>query len=213
MYYQALAKGAGFSHQYAAPLAQGAIDGFPDARAAVAFGTAAVLGAGQGPDVGLPQVGEVPAATAVALGQRLPQPPGRRPVTQATTRWLARSTANHSHPLRFLRPTKGHISSSSRASHRFRWAFFGRRRDKGGAGAAAFFYPLGHPHPGHARCPHDAALRVAFHQQLVCLRVLHGLGHRSRHKPRLVPTRLALVLGVTSCAAIAPNMFAAARGT
>ena len=41
-----LAERAGFSHQHAAALAQGAVDCFDDARSAAALGTAAVLPAG-----------------------------------------------------------------------------------------------------------------------------------------------------------------------
>ena len=49
---QFLAEGAGFVDQHAAPLAQGTIDGFDDARAAVAFVAAAVLSTGQYVHVG-----------------------------------------------------------------------------------------------------------------------------------------------------------------
>ena len=62
----------------------------------------------------------------------------RLPSTRPTMRRLARSTIRHIQPFRFLRPMNVHIPSNSRASHRLRWAFFGRRRRRVGEGAAAF---------------------------------------------------------------------------
>ena len=73
---------ARFAYQYATPLVQSAIDGLCDARAAAAFGAAAVLPAGQNTDVAFPQVGEIPAARPTPVGGQLPpQAPGRGPAT------------------------------------------------------------------------------------------------------------------------------------
>ena len=83
MHFQRFTERAGFTHEDTASVAQGTIDGFPDAGAATSFGAAAVLPAGQYADVRLPQVGEVPAVAAVAPGQRRPQPPGRGRVAPA----------------------------------------------------------------------------------------------------------------------------------
>ena len=127
-------------------------------------------------------------------------------------RRLARSMANHSHTLRFLQATKVHISSSSRASHSRRWAFFGRRRGRGGRAANAFFYQLGHRHARNAAHAHDAALGVALDQELFNLGVAQGPPRRRWHEAGLVATRRAVVLGVALATTIAPDMFTAAGG-
>ena len=75
---------ARFAYQYATPLVQSASDGLCDARAAAAFGAAAVLPAGQNTDVAFPQVGEIPAARPAPVGgPLLPQAPGRGPAAVA----------------------------------------------------------------------------------------------------------------------------------
>ena len=128
-------------------------------------------------------------------------------------RRLARSTASQSQTLRRRWPTKVHISSSSSASHSWRWAFFGRKRGKGGRAACAFFYQFGHRHARHAGCTRNAALRVALDQELFHLPVANGSRRRCWLKPGLVPAGFALVLGVAGRTAVAPNLFAAVRGT
>ena len=78
MHDQRLAEGAGFAHEHAAALAQRTIDGFDDAGAAAAFGTAPVLPTRQHPHVALPQVCEIPAARTPPVPRQLrPQAPGR----------------------------------------------------------------------------------------------------------------------------------------
>ena len=83
MHRQRFAEGAGLAHKHAAALAQGTVECFDDARAAVAFWAAAVLPTGQHVHVGREQVREVPATAPVAAGQRLPQVPGRGRVAAA----------------------------------------------------------------------------------------------------------------------------------
>ena len=127
-------------------------------------------------------------------------------------RRLARSTASQSQTLSRRWPTNVPISSSSSASHSWGWAFFGRRRGKGGRAAYAFFYQFGHRHARHAGHAHNAALGIALDQQLFHLRVANGPRHRRRHQAGRVATRRALVLGVALTTAIAPNVFTAACG-
>ena len=134
----------------------------------------------------------------------------RRPSTQATMRRLARSTANQSQTLRFLRPTNVHISSSSSASHSRRWAFFARRRGNAGLGCCAFFCQLGHRHARNARGPYDAALRVALDQQLFRLGVARGARRTRRVQIALVGARLAMVLGPPVAAAVLAHLVAGA---
>ena len=62
---QGLAKGAGFAHQHAAPLAQGAVEGF-DHVGLAEFG-APVGASRQHGGVGRPLVGWVPVVAAVLL--------------------------------------------------------------------------------------------------------------------------------------------------
>ena len=83
VHFQRFAERTGLAHEDPAAVAQGAVDGFDDARAAAAFGAAAVLPAGQHAHVGFPLVGEIPAVAAVTPGQSLPQPPGRGRVASA----------------------------------------------------------------------------------------------------------------------------------
>ena len=61
MHSQGLAEGAGLSHQHAATLAQGTIDGLDNACPAATFGSAAMLPARQYAYISRKQVGEVPA--------------------------------------------------------------------------------------------------------------------------------------------------------
>ena len=70
MHSDAFTERARFAYQHPTPLAQGADDGFYDARAA-AFGAASVLPAGQKADVTLPQVREIPAALPAPVGRQL----------------------------------------------------------------------------------------------------------------------------------------------
>ena len=127
-------------------------------------------------------------------------------------RRLARSTASQSQTLCFFRPTKVHISSSSRASQSFFCAFLGRKRGSSGKAACAFFYPTGNRdprNPGHAG---NAALRIALAQQFVDLGILHRFRHGGGREAGLVAAALALILRMAPSAAIAPNMFTAASG-
>ena len=137
----------------------------------------------------------------------------RRPVNQATMRRLARSTASQSHTLRRRRPTNVYISSSSSSSHARRWAFFGRRRGKGGEACWAFFCcQFGHRHARDVGGPHDAALGIAFNQQLFHLRATGGPFGGRRPQVGLMATCFALVLGVALAAAVAPKPVTAAGG-
>ena len=124
----------------------------------------------------------------------------------------ARSTANHSHTLRGLRPTNVHISSSSRTSHRFFCAFLLRRRGRQGAGICAFFCQAGHRHARNTRDPHNAALRVALGQQPVHLRVAGSTRHSRGHQPRLVPTSRAAVAGMAVACPVPLKVNAGALG-
>lgn len=84
MHADAFTERARFAHQHPTPLAQGAIEGLHDARAAAAFGAASVLPTGQNTDVAFPKVGEIPAARPAPVGgQLLPQAPGRGPAAVA----------------------------------------------------------------------------------------------------------------------------------
>ena len=62
MHSDAFTERARFAHQHPTALAQRTVDGLHDARAAAAFGAAAVLPAGQSTDAAFPQVGEISAA-------------------------------------------------------------------------------------------------------------------------------------------------------
>lgn len=136
----------------------------------------------------------------------------RRPNTQATTRRLARSTANHSQTLRRLRPTNVYISSSSRASQRFCCAFFDRRRGSAGLACCAFFCQFGHGHARHAGYPHDASLRIALGQQRLDLALAGGPLGGGGHKTGLVPAPVTAVASMPTAVAIAMNLLAAAFG-
>ena len=57
-------------------------------------------------------------------------------------RRLVRSTASQGHILRRRWPTNVYISLISSAFHSRRWAFFSRKRDKGGPAAYTFFASL-----------------------------------------------------------------------
>jgi len=124
-------------------------------------------------------------------------------------RRLARSTTNQSQTFRFLRPTNVHISSNSRASHRFFCAFLGRKRGSGGAGRTAFFYPLGNGHACYASYPRNATLRIALQQQGIDLRVLGGFANGSWHEQPLVAAGFALVFRLPLLATIAAKLVAA----
>ena len=93
-----------------------------------------------------------------------------------------------------------------------RWAFAERLGSRGGEGRAAFFYPLANCHPGHAREPDDAALRVALAEQGMDLGVLDRFAHGCWHKQSLVSARGALVFGLAFLTAFAANSRAAALG-
>ena len=117
--------------------------------------------------VGRKQVRKISAVPAVALGRGGLEAVGRGRIASAqhpaTTRRLARSTANQSHTLCRLRPTNVPISSSSSASQRFCSAFFGRRRGSAGLACCAFLpvWP-----PSCARRPSPARCCVANHARL-----------------------------------------------
>ena len=68
-----------------------------------------------------------------------------------------------------------------------------------------FSPPLGHRHARDTRGAHDTALRVAFGQQLVYLRVLRRFGHGGGHKLGLVATALALIADMAAARATTPN--------
>lgn len=71
---QGAAEGTGFSYQYTAFLAQGAVDGLHDAGLPAALRTGPVSRCGQNTPVGFPFVRKVPRAATVLLGQDLPEP-------------------------------------------------------------------------------------------------------------------------------------------
>ena len=73
MHFQAFTERTTFAHEYAAALAQGAINRLHDAGLAFAFGARPVLVAGQDLGVGFPLVGKVPAAPTIARGPGLPE--------------------------------------------------------------------------------------------------------------------------------------------
>lgn len=74
---QTFAEGAGFTDQYAAALAQGAVNGLDNIGLAAAFGMRPVLVGGQDLGVSLPLVSVIAAMVPVASRERGPQPPGR----------------------------------------------------------------------------------------------------------------------------------------
>ncbi len=123
-----------------------------------------------------------------------------------------RSTASQSQTLRFLRPTYVPISSSSRASQRFCWAFSDRAGTSSGAGVRAFFYAFGNRHPRDTGDAGNAALRVAFEQQRVHLGEQRRFAPRRRLKIALAQTRFALVFGLPSAAPVTLNLVAATVG-
>ena len=186
MHGQRFTEGAGFSHEYAAALAQGTVDGFDDARTAAALGASAVVPAGQYADICFPQVGEVPAMAVVTRRQRLPQAPSRGRITPA-------QHPSHDAPagpfdgqpqpdLALLVADEGsHLIQFQRPPLLFLFPF-GPQAGQRGWSRLRFFYPTGNPHVRDARQAGNAALRIARAQQLVHLRVLHRFGHGSRLK-------------------------------
>ncbi len=72
MHFQAFTERTTFAHEYAAALAQGAINRLHDAGLAFAFGAGSVLVAGQHLGVGFPFGRKVPATSAIAREQVLP---------------------------------------------------------------------------------------------------------------------------------------------
>ena len=72
MHGQGFAEEAGLSHEHAATLAQGTIDGPDNACPAAAFGATAMLPARQHAYISREQVGEVPAMPPVAAGPGFP---------------------------------------------------------------------------------------------------------------------------------------------
>ena len=215
MHLQRLAKRTGFADKYDAALTQGTSDRFDDAGAAASFGTAPVLPAGQCADIRFPAVGEGPAVAVVTAGQGLLQPPGRVALAQHP---------GHDAPAGpfdgqpkpdfalFAAHEGPHLLKFKRLpplALRPFWPQPGQRRRV----RQGFFYPARHRHADHASHAPDAALGVALQQEPVDLRVLRGLVHGRRHKPGLVPTRLARVLGMALAATVASNLFTATCGT
>ena len=74
------------------------------------------------------------------------------------------------------------------------------------------FYQLDNSHPRHTGRTHGATLRVTLAKQDFHLGILRRFGHRRRHKARLVPARLALVLWLAALRAVAAGVFADAAG-
>jgi hypothetical protein len=123
-------------------------------------------------------------------------------------RRLARSTARQSQTFRRRWPTDVHILSSSSAFHSFFCSVRGRKRRS----RLRFFCPAGNHDLRHARHAGNAALRIAFAQQLVHLRILDRFGHGDRGKAGLVIAAFALIFGMAPSSTIEANIFTAASG-
>ena len=92
MHFQRSAERTEFTDQYAAALAQGAIDGFDDVGLAFALWAGPVLPTRQHLGVGFPLVGKIPAMAPVTAGQGEPAfaqrgfaPTAQRPAHDAST--------------------------------------------------------------------------------------------------------------------------------
>ena len=84
MHLATFAERARLAHEHLVPLAQGAVEGLHEAGAAAALRTAEVLPTGQSAHVGVPEVGEVPAARPAPVGgQLVPQALRRGPAAVA----------------------------------------------------------------------------------------------------------------------------------
>ena len=111
----------------------------------------------------------------------------------------ARSTANHSQNLRLRWPTKGRISSSSKAIGFAALGLFRPATREPGRGQRRFFYLLDDRHPRHARRTHGAA----FGKLGGDIGILRRFGHGCGHKP-------TLALGLATLCTVAADVFAAA---
>ena len=157
MHLELFAERTGLAHQYAAALTQRTIDGFDDARAAIAFGAAAVPPAGQYAHVGGEQVGKVPTMPSVAAGQRLPQAPGgggvavaQHPGDDAAAGALDRQPEPHlAPPLAHKRPHLVEFKGLPRPA----LGFFRPPTRQGRAGQPRFFSPVWPRSSGIRRWP------------------------------------------------------------
>ena len=153
----------------------------------------------------------------VALRERGPQTPSRggTSTAQPPSHAAARGPFDDQPPPDFA------LAAADEGPHLiqfqgFRFAVLGLFRPATrplGQGQHRFFYQLSDGHPRHAGGAHGAALGVALGEQDLGLGIPRRLGHGRRYKPRLVPARLTLVLGLATLRAVAANVFTAAAGT
>ena len=213
---QAFAEGTTPSHEYAATLTQGTVDGLDDGGLFFAFGARPVLVARQDSGVGCPLIGEGPAVPPVAPGLPLPKAThrGRAPAAQRPGH-DARAGPSDGQPapaLAPLAPRKGpHLVHFQHFPAFSPVCFRAQARQRGAAGPR-FFYLLGNAHALNAGHALGAARRIARAQPLVDLRVLRGLGHGSGHKTRLVVAGFALVVGMARTTPVPSNLVAATFG-
>ena len=167
--------------------------------------------------VGLPLVGVVAAVVPVASRERGPQAlrGGGPPTAQHPGHDAARGPFDRRPQPDFALapPDEGPQLIQFQGFRSPALGLFRPATRQPGRGQRRFFLSAWRWSPRHAGGAHNAALGVALGEQGFDLGILRRLGHGRWHKPRLVSTRLALVLWLAALRTIAANVFAAAAGT